>query len=127
MEVKERTTIVNGVRVPYLESKDIPYQLTKVGNVWSYNTVNLNIEEVKYLLSVWEMYNIDVWDNNKGAFKTFIKDSTYADKKVFISAEHKCSAETFMVHITHADRTYHIEKEHWLKIYDDKNSNMEVA
>ena len=120
-EVKERTTIVgNGVRVPYLESKDNPYQLSKVKNGWGYLTVNLNIKEVKYLLEIWEMFNIDVWDNNKGAFRTVIEDSNYEGKKVFISAENKCSAEIFMVHITHCDRTYHIDKDYWLKIYDEK-------
>ena len=116
MKVEERTNIVNGVRVPYLEDKDNPYQLSKVGNGWSYLTVNLSVEEVKWLLLVWEMYN------NKGAFRTVIEDSIYEGKKVFVSAEEKCSAEIFMVHLTHCDRSYHIEKDFWLKIYDDKKA-----
>ena len=104
------------------------YEWNKIGDDFIfYNTVNLNISEVTYLFEVWEMYNVDVWDNNKGKFKAQIKESTHADRKTFIGVENKFSAETFVVGLMRADRTYHTDKEHWLQIYDKKKSELECA
>ena len=95
------------------------YKWNKIGNDFIfYSTVNLNIFEVGYLFDVWEMYNTDVWDNNKGQFEAEIKESIEADRKAFIGVENKFSAETFLVDLIRADRTYHTDKAHWLQIYD---------
>jgi len=101
------------------DKKPKDWTFLKLNRQIVYNTVNLNVDEVRYLFSIYEShnsYNEFVFINKEVPLELQMPSRP---KKAYVCVGDKGSAETFMVWLTRCDKTYHTDKEYWLKIYDE--------